>query len=69
MNEYIENSAEVKAIANGENDECRRYDLGVALDIYDKRHELRYDIRRRAEYKKYLGVTMSVDEIRALEGE
>lgn len=69
MNEYIKNSAEIKAISNGENDEHRRYDLGVALDIYDKRHGLRYDLRRRAEYKKHLGVTMSVDEIRVLEGE
>lgn len=67
MNEYIENSAEIKAIANGEDDECRCYSFNVALDIYDKRHDLRYDIRRRAEYKNHLGLTMTMDEFRALE--
>lgn len=67
MNEYIENSAEVKAIENGENDERRRYGINAALDIYDKRHDLRYDIRRRAEYKMHLGLTMTMDEFRALE--
>ena len=33
MNEYIKNSAEIKAICAGENDEHRKYDLGVGLDI------------------------------------
>ena len=69
MNEYIKNSAEIKAIANGKNDEGLRYDIGVALDIYDKRHGLKYDIKRRAEYKQSLGVTLSVPEMRVLEGE
>ena len=69
MNEYIKNRAEIKAIANGKNDEGRSYDLGVALDIYDKKHGLKYDLKRRAEYKKHLGVTLSVPEIRVLEDE
>ena len=69
MNEYIKNSTEIKAIANGKNDEGLRYDIGVALDIYDKRHGLKYDIKRRAEYKQSLGVTLSVPEMRVLEGE
>ena len=56
MNEYIKNSAEIKAIESGENAEHRRYDLGVALDIYDKRHGLKYDLKRRAEYKKHLSL-------------
>lgn len=69
MNEYIKNSAEIKAICAGENNEHRKYDLGVGLDIYDKRHGLKYDLKRRAEYKKHLGVTLSVPEMRMLEGE
>lgn len=65
-NIYIENDKEIKAICAGGNDEGLKYDLGIGLTIFDQRHGLKYDIKRRAEYKQYLGVSMSVDEQNAL---
>lgn len=61
-NIYIKHDNEIKAICAGKNDEGLKYDLGIGLTIFDQRHGLKYDTKRRAEYKEYLGVTMSVDE-------
>lgn len=65
-NIYITHDEEIKAICAGKNDEGLKYDLGVGLTIFDQRHGLKYDTKRRAEYKQYLGVPMSVDEQNAL---
>lgn len=66
MNIYIKNDKEIKDICNGKNDEGICYDLGVALLIFEQRHGLKYNLKGQAEYKKYLGVPMSVDERNAL---
>lgn len=65
-NIYIKHDEEIKAICAGKNDEGLKYDLGVGLTIFDQRHGLNYDTKRRAEYKQHLGVPMSVDEQNAL---
>jgi hypothetical protein len=65
-NIYIENDKEIKAICAGGNDEGLKYDLGVGLTIFNQRHGLNHDVKRAAEYKKYLGVTMSAEEMRVL---
>ena len=65
-NIYIAHDEEVKAICSGKNDEGIKYDIGVGLTIFDQRHGLSFNEKRRAEYKKWLGITMSVDEERSL---
>ena len=65
-NIYIENDEEIRDICAGKNDEGLRYDLGVGLIIFNQRHGLKHDVKRAAEYKKYLNVPMSADEQNAL---
>lgn len=62
MNRYIQNHAEIKAICAGKNDEGRKYDVGVGMDIYDKKHGLKYDGKARAEYKQFCGLPLSVKD-------
>ena len=59
-NIYIQNHEEIKAICAGKNDEGRKYDVNVGLDIFDKRHNIKYDGKARAEYKQFCGLPLSV---------
>ena len=58
-NIYIQNHEEIKAICAGKNDEGRKYDANVGLDIFDKRRGLKYDGKARAEYKQHCGLPLS----------
>ena len=60
MNIYIKNHEEIKAICAGQNDEGRKYDVLVGLDIFDKKHGLERNDTLRAEYKQYCGLPLSV---------
>ena len=66
MNIYIKNHEEIKAICAGKNDEGRKYDVNVGLDIYDNKHDLTHDEKARAEYKQFCSLPLSVDEKKLL---
>lgn len=59
-NIYIQNHEEIKAICAGKNDEKRKYDVNVGLDIYDSKHGLKRNDKARAEYKQFCGLPLSV---------
>lgn len=61
-NIYIENHEEIKRICAGENDEKRKYDVAVGMDIFDKKHGLKYNAKARAEYKKFCGLPLSAKD-------
>ena len=62
MNIYIQNHEEIKAICAGANDEKRKYDVNVGLDIFDKKRGLEHDDLARAEYKQFCGLPLSVKD-------
>lgn len=61
-NIYIQNHEEIKAICAGQNDEGRKYDVSIGMDIFDKRRGLKYDGKARAEYKRHCGLPLSVKD-------
>ncbi|MGE4549174.1 MAG: hypothetical protein AB7C89_06445 [Intestinibacillus sp.] len=71
-NTYIENQQAVtsikkRVVENG----AERYedaDVGVQLDIYDQTHGLKHDDLARAQFYKHLGITMSMEYRKLLEG-
>lgn len=68
-NIYIENHQEIKAICSGKNDEGRKYDVLVAMDIFDKKRGLKRDEAARAAYKEFCGLPLSRDDDRLLHPE
>lgn len=61
-NIYIQNHEEIKAICAGQNDEGRKYDVSIGMDIFDKRRGLKYDGKARAEYKQFCGLPLSIHD-------
>ena len=59
-NIYIQNHAEIKAICAGKNDEGRKYDVSIGMDIFDKRRGLKYDGKARGGVKQFCGLPLSV---------
>lgn len=73
MNIYIENEKAVtsikkRVVVDGK-EHYEDADVGVQLDIYDQTHGLKHDELARAQFYKHLGLPLSVQAKRLLDGD
>lgn len=63
-NIYIQHEAELANIdKNPTQPGIQKAAIGVALDIFDKEHELEHNDLLRAQYKHYLAVKTGADDL------
>ena len=63
-NIYIQHEAELANMdKNPTQPGVQKADIGVALDIFDKEHNLKHNDLLRAQYKHYLAVKTGVDDL------